>query len=110
MVPMRAIFEWLGCAVQFYPENNGIRARGAGKTIEMWLGNDQARVDGRIVALDAAPRELDGNTYVPLRFVGESMGAEVQWTESTKSATVKYGGKMGIMRVGQRGILSMACN
>ncbi|MNW61703.1 hypothetical protein D3C74_397790 [compost metagenome] len=31
---------------------------------------------------------IDGETYVPLRFVSETLGAKVDWDNKTKAATV----------------------
>ena len=108
MVPMRAMFEWLGCKVTYWPQNGAIEAAGSGKTINLWVGNSKARVDGQTVALQAAPREINGTAYVPLRFVAVAMGASVDWSESAQTVTVKQGGRTGIMKVGQRGIRTIA--
>lgn len=39
-------------------------------------------------ALDSDAVIIDGSVYVPLRAVGESLGAEVSWDDSLKSAVV----------------------
>ena len=110
MVPMRAVFTWFGLPVQFWPEARAIEARGSnGKTIDMWLGNIQAKVDGQLVRLDVAPREMNSTTYVPLAFVARAMGAEVTWTESTKTVTICWSNRTATLHVGQRGIHSAAC-
>jgi len=109
MVPMRTVFTWFGLSVQFWPEAGAIEARGTGKTIGMWLGNNQAKVDGRLMRLDAAPREINSTTYVPLAFAARAMGAEVQWTEKTKTVSIRWSGRMATMRVGQRGMRTVSC-
>lgn len=41
--------------------------------------NDKKIEDGKLI---------DGTTYVPLRSVGEALGAEVDWNNDTKTATI----------------------
>ena len=35
-----------------------------------------------------APMIINDRTYVPIRFVAEELGAEVQWNEETKTVTI----------------------
>lgn len=96
--------------VQFWPEAGAIEARSSsGKVIDMWLGNIQAKVDGQLIRLDVAPREINGTTYVPLAFVARAMGATVKWNEKTKTVTITSSGCSSTMTIGQRGIHAAAC-
>lgn len=59
------------------------------------LGNDQAqasditlRIDGRVVQSDVAPFILDGRTFVPLRFIAEALGEDVQWDGNTRTVYI----------------------
>ncbi|MDR0381408.1 MAG: copper amine oxidase N-terminal domain-containing protein [Oscillospiraceae bacterium] len=82
LVPVRAIAEALGCLVDWYPESNMAvisPGRRAGATLAMALGSDMAYVGDELVALDVPPRLVGGRTFVPLRFLGESLGLEVEW-------------------------------
>jgi len=47
------------------------------------IGNPTAMVSGRLVGLDVAPEILNGRTMVPLRFVVETLGYEVDWQGNT---------------------------
>jgi hypothetical protein len=40
-----------------------------------------------------APFIVDGRTMLPLRFVTETFGAEVQWDNSAKKITINYKSK-----------------
>lgn len=42
---------------------------------------------------DAVPTVINGRTLVPVRFITESIGAEVVWDEASRSATVTSDGK-----------------
>ena len=110
MVPMRAIFTFMSCSVRFWPETNAIEVHAYdGKAILLWLGNKQARVDGRLMTLQAAPRAVGDTTYVPLRFIATAMGATVGWSEATKTATVCYCRRKGTLTLEQRGISAIYC-
>ena len=77
LVPMRALFEALGASVQWNPAARTIVATSGGTQIVLRLGDTAARVNGRTVRLGAAAAVDDGTTFVPLRFVGEALGATV---------------------------------
>ncbi|ASS65788.1 MULTISPECIES: copper amine oxidase N-terminal domain-containing protein [unclassified Paenibacillus] len=57
------------------------------KVIELKEGSRTAIVDGKPVPLDVSIVIRDGKTYVPVRFVSESMGAYVAY-DSAKSRTI----------------------
>ena len=44
-------------------------------------------VDGQEVFFDVPPQIIDGRTMVPIRAIFEAMGAEVSWSDETKTAT-----------------------
>ncbi|WP_239615856.1 stalk domain-containing protein [Cohnella mopanensis] len=71
-------------------------------TIVMTVGKKQATVDGKKVTLPGAPFVQKGtNTnYLPLRFVADSLGAQVVWNNKTKRVTVLRGDKMLELWVG----------
>lgn len=77
LVPLRAIFEALGAQVEF---NNGlIRARRGSTNLQLQLGSSAASVNGVPRLLDVPAQSVFGRTLVPLRFVGEALGAGVQF-------------------------------
>lgn len=46
---------------------------------------------GKILAFDTEPQSEDGRVLVPMRFLLEQMGADVDWDNDTQTATVKKG-------------------
>ena len=48
-------------------------------TIELQIGNKFARVDGTLYELDAPPKLIKNRTFVPIRFISETMQAKVNW-------------------------------
>ena len=79
LVPLRAIFEALDTEVSYEDATRTVRAEKDGMTIELVIGELKARVNGEEKVLDVPSMEIDGRTLVPLRFVGEALGADVDW-------------------------------
>ncbi|WP_161568232.1 stalk domain-containing protein [Anaerobacillus alkaliphilus] len=73
-------------------------------TIILQLNNPTAQVNGSPVNLAAAPYTTNGRTLVPLRFISESLGANVHWNSSTRVITIKMDGKVLTLRDGSPAI------
>lgn len=96
LLPMRAVFQALGAKVDY--QAGKISAHRADRQVELELGNPTARVQRQPVSLEVAPQLVGGHTYVPLRFVGEALGAAVTWESSSKSVFVQSsGGGSGVV-------------
>jgi hypothetical protein len=57
--------------------------------IVLQIGNEKAFINDEEVVLEAAPYIKNGRTMVPIRFIAESLGAEVGWDDATKSITIQ---------------------
>jgi hypothetical protein len=78
LVPVRFISEALGAGVAWNPETNQVTITDGEKEIILAIGSSEVEVDGEKQIIDCAPITLPpGRTFVPLRFVGETLGAEV---------------------------------
>ena len=89
IVPLRAIFEALDSRVKWDGETQTITATRPYRIIELTIGKTEATKNGSPISLTVSPRIINGSTYVPLRFVSESLGAEVVWDGTTKSVFIK---------------------
>ncbi len=58
--------------------------------LKMLIGCKEVNKDGMILKMDVAPFLKDSRTYVPVRFVAEGMGYNVDWNEKEQSVTI-YG-------------------
>ena len=90
LVPFRAIFEALGCAVNYSPRKDGnyVNAMKGEKYLSLKIGSDEMQVGGETVKLDAAPKLENGRTLVPLRAVSESLNLKVDWDNETKTISI----------------------
>jgi hypothetical protein len=88
-VPMRAIFERLGSTVVY--SNGVINAQGHGRSVHLVIGSPNASVNGNPLTLDVAPFTVAGRTEVPLRFVAQALGANVNWNSNTETVAITMG-------------------
>ncbi|BBH23896.1 hypothetical protein Back11_52410 [Paenibacillus baekrokdamisoli] len=70
-------------------------------TIELKVGSKVAKVAGKAYKLDVAPLVLSNTTYLPLRFVTEALGAQIDWEGTLKRVTVLRGDKLLEMWLGR---------
>ena len=84
LVPLRGIFERLGATVDYDARTQHIVAVRGPQTVELTIGSRQARVNETAKLLDVSAFTIAGRTLVPLRFIGESLGANVQWVEASR--------------------------
>jgi len=79
LVPLRKIFEALGAKIEWNQATQTITATKGGTTVKLTIGSVNAYVNGVLVKLDQPPIVLNGRTLVPVRFIGEALGAKVEW-------------------------------
>ena len=89
LVPMRGVFERLGASVVYVPESKQIRATHGNTMIDLTIGSRDARISGRPAQLDMPASTIGGRTVVPLRFISESLGADVRWDAPNRTVSIK---------------------
>lgn len=88
MVPVRGVFEAIGAYVEYSPVHHRVKARRANETIELRMGDKVANRNGAEIELDVAPMSIKGRMMVPLRFIAESLGADVNFTKATNTVDI----------------------
>ena len=86
LVPLRAIFETMGCAV-YYSEEDGkqiVSARRGEDSLLLTIGENKMYFNSKEIALDVPAKINDGRTLVPLRAISEAFECEVYWHGDTK--------------------------
>jgi hypothetical protein len=92
LVPLRGIFEKMGATVVWVPATRTVRAQRGTTSVELQIGSRNASVDGRTVMLDVPAQIVGGRTLVPLRFVSEALGAQVDYNAATRTVTITTAG------------------
>lgn len=90
LVPLRFVGETLETAVGWHAETKTVVVSVPGRTIEIGINQPEAVIDGQPVPLSTPARIKDGRTVVPLRFIGEALGATVHFEASTKLITITH--------------------
>lgn len=87
MVPIRYISENLGANINFYQRKgtntSGILIGAIDVLVELDINSTKAKINNggvdSVVNLDSPAILFDGRTYVPIRFVSETLGLDVDW-------------------------------
>lgn len=90
MVPLRFIGEALEAGVDWNAEEKKVTYTLGTKQVVVWIGKKEAIVDGKPMIMTAAPVIVSGKTLVPLRFIGEALGASVEWVAESKTIIIYY--------------------
>lgn len=88
MVPLRAIFEAMGAAVDWDGDTRTVTAVKDSTTVTMTVGSYEIYVSGEQITLDVPPQLVDDRTLVPARAVAESFGAAVDWDGDTRTVII----------------------
>ena len=88
LIPVRGVLEQLGAVVDWDQSSQTVHATRQNLTVDLRLGDRNARVNGRDVALDVPAQYLNGSTMVPLRFMSEALGASVDWSNATRTVSI----------------------
>lgn len=67
---------------------------------EFRIGSNIYSVGGVAKVMDAAPYIKDSRTYVPMRFLGEILGAEVVWDDAARTVTLTKGDDVAVFTIG----------
>jgi hypothetical protein len=90
LVPVRFVSEALGAKVDWYQEEKKAVIVLVPKVVTLWVGKDQAFVNGVEQKLDVPAVLVDNRTFVPLRFVSERLGAKVEWSQEKQQVSIDY--------------------
>ncbi len=88
MLPVRYVAEALGAEIAWDGETSTATLRTADTEIKITVGAAEAIVNGQAVTLDSPAFIESSRTYMPVRFVAETLGATVAWDAPTSTATI----------------------
>ncbi|WP_223067597.1 stalk domain-containing protein [Paenibacillus caui] len=88
-VPFRAIFEKLGLQVSWDSKTKKVTGKKNGLSIELTVGSRTAKVNGVLKNLTLAPAVRGNTVYVPLRFISQTAGADVNWNADTSTVEIQ---------------------
>ncbi|MGE8034443.1 stalk domain-containing protein [Lysinibacillus sp. NPDC093692] len=89
MLPLRAIFEALDANVDWDRKNQTVTGIKGGTTVVLKIKSKVATINGERVTLDVPAQIINGRTMVPVRFVSEALGQDVDWNPYNQIVSIK---------------------
>ena len=88
LVPIRAIIENMGGTVEWNSETRESVLTYGENVIRLVIDSQTAYLNDTESALDTAPTIINGRTMLPIRFIAEGFGFNVDWNEEEKTITI----------------------
>ncbi len=99
LIPARGVFEAMGASVEWWHEERMVVVRSEDNMTRVDLTIDDpvmkvhtftslTTADTKEVTLEVAPQIMNDRTMIPLRAVGEALGAQVSWDQENYVATI----------------------
>ncbi len=88
LVPVRFIVEALKGNVDYDDENRIVNIVYDGKIIIIPIDDNKIVVNDEVITMDTTAIIKDSRTFIPIRFVAESIGMTVDYEDSTKEVTL----------------------
>jgi len=89
MVPVRFITEEIGANVKWDKENQLVTITNGTKKIELIVGSKNVKVDNQDRVIDQPAIIKDTSTYVPIRFISETLNMKTGWIPERNAVTLK---------------------
>ncbi len=90
MIPLRGAFTDLGFDVSWDGATNTATLKNDEHVIKVKKDDVNFTVDGVTYTSDVAPTAIDGSIYIPLRSIGDKIGAEVDYNKEFEMASIVY--------------------
>ncbi len=88
MVPLRFLAEEMGATVGYNEETAGITVALGETLLELTVGEKAYSVNGEVYEMDCAAEIFEDRTFVPVRFVSESLGRAVEWLNTERIVVI----------------------
>ncbi len=88
-LPIGSVVGEMGGSIKWDGSEQKITIEYNGKTVELWIGQTKANVDGIATTMNTGPFISDtGRTMLPLSFVAQNLGCEISWDSVLQTATI----------------------
>ena len=88
LVPIRAIIEAMGGEVGWDGDTRTVTPKYNDNEIRLVIDSTTAYLNGAANELDTTPAIINERTMLPIRFVSESFGFDVEWNDETQTITI----------------------
>lgn len=96
LLPIRYVADPLGAQVLWNATEGKVTVKTDTKTIELWINNNTAKVNGTDARIDTANTNVTpiiippGRMMLPLRFIADNLDCDVVWSAANQSIVVTY--------------------
>ena len=96
LLPIRYVAEPLGAVVEWEAAERKVIIILEDTAVELWIDENRARVNGAYQHIDASNHDVKpiiappGRTMLPLRFIAEALGCQVDWDAVNRGVTVQF--------------------
>lgn len=91
LVPIKAIMDAVGGTLAWDDADKRVTIGYSGKTVELWIGSNTTRVDGKAGTTDVAPQIMNDRTMLPIGFISQSLGLDISWNADNQQVLIKAG-------------------
>ncbi len=91
VVPARDVFEKLGAEVVWNGQREQVIINYKTTKIILYINNKMAYKNGRADLMPIAPKIINGKTMIPVRYVSESIGFDVNFDSKTDTISIQTG-------------------
>lgn len=89
MIPARAVFEKIGADVRWDGETRSVHIQKDHINIILEIDSQEASINGKMKELDSPATIVGGRTLVPIRFIAEELGMDVEWLSESQTVILK---------------------
>ncbi len=88
LVPMRPFFEALGATIEWNGSTKTVIGKRDNIVVKLTINQKIATLNGKDVNLSIPGQIINGNTFIPLRFVGEALGDQVAYNAQSSTISI----------------------
>lgn len=88
LIPAREVFEAAGCKVDWKKETEQVYVSKGDDLVVVSIDSKTAYVNGEAKELVTPAKIINNKTMLPLRFVAEALGYNVNWDKATREAQI----------------------
>lgn len=88
LLPFRRIFEMLGLEISYDDRTKTATGKNEDYEVKITNGSNTVYVNGVAKTVDVTPGIINNSFYVPVRFVSQSIGKNVDWEDESKTVII----------------------
>lgn len=95
LVPAREVFEKTGAVVSWNADREEVYVSRDNNLLVLKINSTTAYYNNKEQTMEIPPKLINSKTMIPVRFVSETLGYDVQWDNSTRTIIINSEGTTG---------------